>query len=467
MTQLNQDIGVFHFVGIGGIGMSGIAEILHHQGFKVQGSDMAFNPNVKRLQDMGIHVDIGHREENADNAAVVIISSAVKADNPEVALARRKHIPVIRRAEMLAEVMRLKQSIAIAGTHGKTTTTTMVATMLEAGELDPTVINGGIINQYGTNAKIGSGAWLVAEADESDGSFTRLPAAIAVVTNIDPEHMDHYETEDRLYRAFDRFVAQVPFYGFAVICIDDPKCQELIARTQDKRLVTYGFSPQADVRGMRVKQDAGSMCFEVRIDRRGQTPRHIDKLRLPTLGEHNVSNSLAAVAIAAELGMSDTQIREGLATFSGVKRRFTLTGEANGVRVIDDYGHHPREIKAVLKTARQAVGDHKVIAIMQPHRYSRLDHLFDEFSTCFNDADHVLIADVYAAGESEIEGRNKEALAQAISARGHRSARPLDDPDQLAQIVGPLVSSGDIVVCLGAGNITQWAHKLPEELAQA
>ncbi len=465
MTQLNQDIGVFHFVGIGGIGMSGIAEILHHQGFTVQGSDMAFNPNVKRLQDMGIRVEIGHREENADNAAVVIISSAVKADNPEVALARRKHIPVIRRAEMLAEVMRLKQSIAIGGTHGKTTTTTMVATMLEAGALDPTVINGGIINQYGTNAKIGSGAWLVAEADESDGSFTRLPATIAVVTNIDPEHMDHYETEDRLYRAFDRFVAQVPFYGFAVICIDDPKCQEMIARTQDKRLITYGFSPQADVRGVHLTQDDGGMCFEVRIERQGQEPRQIPKLRLPALGEHNVSNALAAVAIAVELDMSDDQIREGLATFSGVKRRFTLTGEANGVRVIDDYGHHPREIKAVLKTARQAVGDHKVIAIMQPHRYSRLDHLFDEFSTCFNDADHVMIADVYAAGEAEIEGRNKEALVEAIASRGHRSAQALADPDQLAGIVRPLVSSGDIVVCLGAGNITQWAHKLPGELA--
>lgn len=465
MTELSTDFGTFHFVGIGGIGMSGIAEILHHQGFKVQGSDMSDNPNVRRLRDMGIHVDVGHAEENADNAAVVVISSAVKPDNPEVVIARKKHIPIIRRAEMLAEVMRLKKSIAIGGTHGKTTTTTMVANMLEAGNLDPTVINGGIINSYGTNAKIGSGDWLVAEADESDGSFNRLPATVAVVTNIDPEHMDYYETEDRLYRAFDRFVGQVPFYGFAVVCIDDAKVQEMIARTLDKRLLTYGFSPQADVRGMRMTQDGQGIKFEVRIDRPGMAPRHIADLRLPVLGDHNVSNNLAAIAIAVQLGMSDEEIRAGVAGYTGVKRRFTQTGEPNGVRIIDDYGHHPREIKAVLKTARESVGENKVVAVMQPHRYSRLQHLFDDFATCFNDADHVIIADVYAAGETPIPGADTADLVAAVSERGHRSVVALDDPAKLAEIIKPLVKEGDMVVCLGAGSITQWAAKLPEELA--
>jgi UDP-N-acetylmuramate--alanine ligase len=469
MRALPLDIGVIHFVGIGGIGMSGIAEILHNLGYKVRGSDIADSYNTKRLRDKGIPVEIGHRAENLADAAVVVISSAVKADNPEVMAARAKLLPVVRRAEMLGELMRLKWSIAIGGTHGKTTTTSLVAALLEAAGLDPTVINGGIINNYGTNARLGAGDWMVVEADESDGTFLKLPATIAVVTNMDPEHLDHYGTVDAMNRAYEEFVKNIPFYGFAALCIDHPVVQAMIPRLADRRIITYGFSPQADVRAVDLELAPTGSTYSVVInDRYRETSRVIKGVHLPMVGRHNVQNSLAAIAVANEMGVEDEILRTGLGKFGGVKRRFTRTGEAGGVTVIDDYGHHPVEIAAVLKAARQATqGAEKsgrVIAVMQPHRYSRLSNLFEEFCTCFNDAHHVIIADVYPAGEAPIEGVSGAALVQGLRERGYRHVDHLTDPKDLAAMVAPLVQPGDLVVCLGAGNITQWAHALPGEL---
>lgn len=469
MRALPLDIGVIHFVGIGGIGMSGIAEILHNLGYKVRGSDLSDSYNTKRLKDKGIPIEIGHRAENLADAAVIVISSAVKPDNPEVMAARAKLLPVVRRAEMLGELMRLKWSIAIGGTHGKTTTTSLVAALLEAGGFDPTVINGGIINNYGTNARLGAGDWMVVEADESDGSFVKLPATIAIVTNMDPEHLDHYGSVEAMNHAYEEFVKNIPFYGFAALCIDHPVVQAMIPRLADRRIITYGFSPQADIRATDLEMAPSGSTFTVVIsDRFRETEREIKNMRLPMVGQHNVLNSLAAIAIANEMGVDDDTLRKGLAGFGGVKRRFTRTGEVAGVTVIDDYGHHPVEISAVLKAARQATASAtapgKVIAVMQPHRYSRLANLFEDFCTCFNDADHVIIADVYAAGEAPIEGVNGAALVQGLRERGHRHVEYLSDPKDLAAMVAPLVHAGDLVVCLGAGTITQWAHALPAEL---
>ena len=465
MNKVSIEFGIFHFIGIGGIGMSGIAEILHDQGYKVQGSDMNASPNVARLRELGIKVFIGHDAANVDDAAVVVVSSAIKSENPEVAAARQRFVPVVRRAEMLGEIMRLKRSIAIGGTHGKTTTTTLVAAMLDAGDLDPTVINGGIINKYGTNARLGQGEWLVAEADESDGTFTKLPATVSVVTNIDPEHMEHYGSEEVLHDAFETFVGNIPFYGFAVLCTDHPEVQSLFSKITDRRLITYGFNQQADVRAIDVRTLPDHSRFSVVISGRGKTPeRTITDLVLPMVGRHNVQNALVGVAIGLELGLSDEQISKGLSTFSGVKRRFTKTGEVNGVTIIDDYGHHPVEINAVLSAARNAAGSNKVVAVMQPHRYSRLHDLFDDFCTCFNDADHVFIADVYEAGEAPIEGASKEALVEGIHSRGHRSVSVLSAPKDLADSVAGLVTPGDFIIYLGAGTISQWAYALPEQL---
>ncbi|MBK8161121.1 MAG: UDP-N-acetylmuramate--L-alanine ligase [Rhodospirillaceae bacterium] len=469
MRALPLDIGVIHFVGIGGIGMSGIAEILHNLGYKVRGSDLADSYNTKRLKDKGIPVEIGHRAENLADAAVIVISSAVKPDNPEVLAARAKLLPVVRRAEMLGELMRLKWSVAIGGTHGKTTTTSLVAALLEAGGFDPTVINGGIINNYGTNARLGAGDWMVVEADESDGTFVKLPATIAIVTNMDPEHLDHYGSVEAMNRAYEEFVKNIPFYGFAALCIDHPVVQAMIPRLADRRIITYGFSPQADIRATELEMAPSGSTFTVVVsDRFRETEREIKGMRLPMVGQHNVQNSLAAIAVANEMGVDDDTLRKGLAGFGGVKRRFTRTGEVAGVTVIDDYGHHPVEISAVLKAARQATASAtapgKVIAVMQPHRYSRLQNLFEDFCTCFNDADHVIIADVYAAGETPIEGINGAALVQGLRERGHRHVEHLVDPKDLAAMVAPLVHAGDLVVCLGAGTITTWAHALPAEL---
>jgi UDP-N-acetylmuramate--alanine ligase len=465
MRAMPLSIGTIHFVGIGGIGMSGIAEILHNLGYSVQGSDIADNANVKRLRGHGIPVAVGHRPENLGAATVVVVSSAVRRENPELVAARNALIPVVRRAEMLAELMRLKWSIAIGGTHGKTTTTSMVAALLEGAGLDPTVINGGIINAYGTNARLGAGEWMVVESDESDGSFTKLPATIAVVTNIDPEHMDFYGTFDRVKDAFDSFVQNIPFYGFAALCLDHPEVQAMIPRVSDRRIVTYGFSPQADVRGANLELSTAGARFDVVLsDRMSPGYPGIKGMTLPMFGQHNVQNALAAVAVGAEMGLSADAMRTALARFQGVKRRFTITGTWNGVTVIDDYGHHPVEIAAVLRAARQAaVG--RVIAVVQPHRYTRLSSLFVEFCTCFNDADVVLVADVYAAGEAEIAGADRDSLVEGLTLRGHRQAMALPAPDALPTYVRELARPGDFVVCLGAGSITAWANALPGDLA--
>jgi UDP-N-acetylmuramate--alanine ligase len=458
------DIGLIHFVGIGGIGMSGIAEILHNLGYQVQGSDIAESANVKRLRELGIEVHVGHAADNVAGAKVVVISSAVKADNPEVRAARERFVPVVRRAEMLGELMRLKWSIAVGGTHGKTTTTSMMASFLEAANQDPTVINGGIINAYGTNARLGSGEWMVVEADESDGTFTKLPSTIAVVTNIDPEHLDFYGDVETLHAAFETFVENIPFYGFAVLCIDHPAVQALIGRIRDRRIVTYGLSPQADVRLADLSQAPDGATFTVEIDGRGERPSvRMEDLHLPMVGQHNVLNALAAIAVSQEMGMSEAQVRKALSSFAGVKRRFTKTGEVDGVSIIDDYGHHPVEIAAVLKAGRWASRG-RVIAVVQPHRYSRLAKLFEDFCTCFNDADQVIVADVYPAGEEPIEGADRDALVEGLRAHGHRQVLALEGPDQLARVVRENARSGDLVVCLGAGSITNWAQALPQQL---
>jgi UDP-N-acetylmuramate--alanine ligase len=470
MRPLPESIGPIHFVGIGGIGMSGIAEVLHNLGYRVQGSDLAESANTRRLAGLGIAVTIGHAAENLDNAEVIVVSSAVKPDNPEVVAARARRLPVVRRAEMLAELMRLKWSIAIAGTHGKTTTTSMIGALLETAGLDPTVINGGIINAYGTNTRLGAGDWMAVEADESDGTFTRLPATIAIVTNIDPEHLDFYGDFAALQQAFETFVGNIPFYGFAVLCIDHPVVQGMIARLSERRILTYGLSPQADIRATNIRLGPDGSHFDAVIaDRVTGQERVLAGLFMPMFGEHNVQNSLTVLAVAEEMGLGDEVVRAALRNFKGVRRRFTKTGEWKGVTIIDDYGHHPVEIAAVLKAARAIVlldeRGGRVIAIVQPHRYTRLANLFDGFCTCFNDADLVLVADVYAAGEAPIAGVSRDALVEGLSAHGHRNARALSGPEHLAPLLRELARSGDMVVFLGAGSITNWANSLPDDLA--
>ena len=465
MRALPLNIGTVHFIGIGGIGMSGIAEVLHTLGYTVQGSDMSANANVERLRGMGISVFVGHDSENLGDAQVVVVSTAVKADNAEVVTARQKLIPVVRRAEMLGELMRLKWSIAVGGTHGKTTTTSIVAAMLDTAGLDPTVINGGIINAWGTNARLGKGDWMIAEADESDGTFLKLPATIAVVTNIDPEHLDHYGTFDNLRASFDAFVQNIPFYGFAALCLDHTEVQAMIPRVSDRRLITYGMSPQADVRAINLELGTDGTRFDIALtDRKSGNERSIHGLYLPMVGQHNVQNALAAVAIAYEMGLEDDVIRRALANFEGVKRRFTKTGEVDGITIIDDYGHHPVEITAVLNAARQATRG-QVIAVVQPHRYSRLKDLFEDFCTCFNNADAVFVTDIYAAGEAPIEGVSRESFVDGLRHHGHRKVEPLSSPDDLASLINNIAKPGDLVVCLGAGNISQWANALPEQLS--
>ena len=462
--KMPRNIGPVHFIGIGGIGMSGIAEILHNQGYEVQGSDASLNPTVQRLRDMGIKVEIGQSGDNLGRAEVVVVSSAIRKDNPELMAARAKALPIVRRAEMLAEIMRFKTAIAIGGTHGKTTTTTLVATLLDAGNLDPTVINGGIINAYGTNARLGGGEWMVVEADESDGTFVKLPADVAVVTNIDPEHLDHYGDFEGVKKAFRQFVENVPFYGFAVMCLDHPEVQALVGDIRDRRVITYGRNPQADVRLIDLENRDGVQHFSVEIrDRIRQTQLRIDGLELPMPGIHNALNATAAIAVADQLHVPAEAIRRGLKGFTGVKRRFTKTGEVGGVSIIDDYGHHPVEIAAALKAARQSAR-RDVVAVVQPHRFSRVRDLFDDFAACFNDADTVLVAPIYAAGEQPIAGVTHEELVHRIMARGHRDARVLEGQEALAKALAARVADGDYVVCLGAGNITQWAAALPGEL---
>jgi len=462
--KLPREIGPIHFIGIGGIGMSGIAEVLRNLGYTVQGSDAADGGNVARLREKGVKAFVGHKAENVEGAEVVVVSTAIKPDNPELVAARVQRIPVVRRAEMLAELMRLKSCVAIAGTHGKTTTTTMVATLLDAGGLDPTVINGGIINAYGSNARLGAGDWMVVEADESDGTFLKLPADVVIVTNIDPEHLDHFRTFEAIQEAFRNFVENVPFYGFAVMCTDHPVVQSLVGKIEDRRIITYGENLEADARLVGLTPMGGGSKFSVLVrDRKTDATHEIADIMVPMPGQHNALNATAAIAVAHALGAPNDAIRQAMATFGGVKRRFTRTGEAGGITVIDDYGHHPVEIAAVLKAARGSTNG-KVVAVVQPHRYTRLQSLFAEFCACFDDADAVVVAEVYAAGEAPIEGVDRDHFVQGLRAHGHREVVPLQEPADLAGIVQGLAQSGDLVVCLGAGSITQWAYALPGEL---
>lgn len=463
MRAIPTNIGVFHFIGIGGIGMSGIAETLNDLGYAVQGSDISDSANVKRLRDKGIEVYIGHSGENLKDASVVVTSSAIKKDNPELLAAQERGLPTIRRAEMLAELMHLKMSISIGGTHGKTTTTSLVGAMLEEGGFDPTVINGGVVNNYGTNVRLGHGAWIVVEADESDGTFTRLPSVVSVITNIDPEHLDHYENYDNVCKAFTQFVRNIPFYGYAVVCSDHPGVQKIMPDLVGRKVITYGKNPQSHVQVDNIRPSSKGQMFDVKFRESGKEMKDIF---LPMFGEHNALNACAAIAIADQMEMPVPLIKAALEKFNGVKRRFTKTGEVNGITIIDDYGHHPVEIKAVLAAARQAVSDHngRVIAVMQPHRYTRLNDLFDDFATCFQDADTVYIADVYEAGEDPIEGVHKKALAEAVTSHGHKDAHVLNAPDDLAAIMADKAQDGDFIIFLGAGSITKWAYALPDAL---
>jgi UDP-N-acetylmuramate--alanine ligase len=463
-TRVPFNIGTIHFIGIGGIGMSGIAEIMHNLGYRVRGSDAVDSANVKRLRAQGIPVVVGHSPDNLGDAVVVVYSSAVKAGNPEFDAARAKKLPLVRRAEMLAEIMHLKNCVAIAGTNGKTTTTTLVAALLDAGGLDPTVVNGGIINAYGTNARLGAGEWVVVEADESDGTFLRLPATVAVVTNVDPDHLDYYGTFERMRDAFQRFVEHVPFYGFAVMCLDHPEVQAMVGRIEDRRLITYGFSPQADIRAVNVDFSEGASHFDVvLINRRKGTTEKIEGVSLPMPGEHNVQNSLAAIAVARELGIPLDTIKQGLGRFGGVKRRFTRVGEWNGAAIIDDYAHNPFKIAAALKAARQAYAG-PIVAIVQPHRFTRLRDTFEQFCASLNDADVAIIAPVYAAGEQPIEGFDRDSFAEGLRAHGHRNVLMIDGPEDLPAVVATWAKPGGAVVCLGAGSITQWAANLEAAL---
>jgi len=463
MRGVGTDIGTIHFIGIGGIGMSGIAEVMHNMGYSVQGSDMAEGYVIQHLRDLGINVMIGHKAENLGDAAVVVTSTAIKRGNPEVELALEKRVPVIRRAEMLAELMRLKSTVAVAGTHGKTTTTSMVAALLDAGGVDPTVINGGIINSYGSNARLGNSEWMVVEADESDGSFLRLDGTYAIVTNIDPEHLDHYGDFDAVKDAFVEFVENVPFYGAALLCLDHPEVQAILPRVQDRRIVTYGFSAQADIRGENVRPVPGGNMFDVQIRERDGSVRRIEDVALPMPGRHNVLNAMAAIGVALQMGIPDATICAGFDGFGGVKRRFTKVGEVavdgGAATIIDDYGHHPVEIRAVLAAAREGVKG-RVIAVVQPHRFTRLHDLMDEFQQAFNDADMVYVAPVYTAGETPIEGVDAEALVAGLKRRGHRAAQAIAGPEALAAALAADLQADDMIVCLGAGDITKWAAGL-------
>jgi UDP-N-acetylmuramate--alanine ligase len=470
MKALGTDIGTIHFVGIGGIGMSGIAEVMHQLGYQVQGSDVAESYVVDKLRKQGIPVAIGHSADNLGDAAVVVCSSAIRDGNPEMEAAAERRLPRVKRAEMLAELMRMQKTVAVAGTHGKTTTTSMIAALLDTGGIDPTVINGGIINRYGSNARLGKSDWWVIEADESDGSFLRLDGTIAVVTNIDPEHLEHYGGFEPVKDAFVEFVENVPFYGLAVLCVDHPEVQNIIGRIRDRRIVTYGFSALADVRADNVTPVPGGSRFDALILDRNGARRAIEGITVPIPGRHNVQNALAAIAVALELGMSDEAIAGGFERFEGVKRRFTRVGEVDGAVIVDDYAHHPTEIRAVLAAAREgatalsAAGDGagggRVIAVMQPHRYTRLEALMADFENAFNDADVVFVTPVYAAGEEPIDGVDSAALAEGLRAHGHRMARTVDDLDDLCRNLRDLAAEGDMVICMGAGDITKWAAGL-------
>ena len=476
-----QTVKHLHFVGIGGIGMSGIAEVLHNIGYQVKGSDIAENVNISRLQTLGIQITIGHQAENIKDAQVVVVSSAVSPENPEVLAAKTLGIPVIQRAEMLAELMRLKLSVAISGTHGKTTTTSLVAALLDTADMDPTVVNGGIINAYNTNARLGTGEWIVVEADESDGSFVKLPSTLAIITNIDPEHMDFYGNFENLKNSFLKFIENTPFYGLGILCLDHPEVQSLIPLISNRRILTYGFDEKANVRATNLRMSAEYSTFDVdiqplhhhsflvqkEIKNGGITalPRRLKDIKLPMLGKHNIQNALSVIAVAQELGIDDETVRTAFKNFKGVKRRFTKVGVSGGVTIIDDYAHHPVEIQTVIEAAKQST-DGKIIAVVQPHRYSRLNDLFQEFSLCFKECDSVVVAPIYSAGEEPIPNISSKNLAEAIRNQGINQVFEIEDAKELPYIIRRIAQENDTVLCLGAGSITYWAAALPAQLDQ-
>ena len=427
LTRLPFELGVIHFIGIAGIGMSGIAEVMSNLGYSVQGSDIVSSKITVRLQNIGINIFLGHNARNLDNVEVAVVSSAIRGDNVELLEARQRGIPIVKRAEMLAELMRLKLNVAIAGTHGKTTTTSLVSAVFDKAGLDPTVINGGIIRAYNSNVRIGTGEWMVVEADESDGTFSKLPATVAIVTNIDREHLDHYDSFEDLKHSFDNFISNIPFYGVAICCIDNSEVHALVGRIKDRKIITYGFNKQADYSITEVDYQADRTVFKLQLLDKG-----VEEISfaLPMMGSHNVLNSVAAISLGDFLGLEIGKIQEALKNFSGVQRRFTHVDTINGVKIIDDYGHHPAEISAVLKSVRDTTTG-RIIAVHQPHRFSRLKLLFDEFCTCFNDADLVLISDVYSAGEKELEGINKQALVDGLINHGHKRVFSLEHESQL------------------------------------
>jgi len=467
--QMPRDIGPFHIIGIGGIGMSAIAEILVAKGYTVQGSDQKESANVKRLRAKGIRVFVGHGAENLIGARYVVISTAVKATNPELAAARQKNLPIIRRAEMLAELMRLYSTVSVTGTHGKTTTTSLLSHIFAEAGLEPTVITGGIINSWGSNARLGQGKWMIVEADESDGTFTRLPTEIGIVTNIDPEHLDYFGSVEAMHREYEAFLKNIPFFGLAVVCIDHPVVRDMIGRlglrNDGRRLLTYGTSRDADFVLENVRVDGAMTRFDATLSAsvKGGS-RQLENWSVPIPGHHNALNALAAIAVSTEAGIDDARIRAAMAQFSGVKRRFQLTGEWNGISIYDDYGHHPAEISAVLSAARKGARG-RVLAIVEPHRYTRVRDLFQDFSRCFSDADSVIVAPLYTAGEPPIDGIDSHALARGIRDTGHRSVQSVAAPGDLVPLVKSSCQPGDTVVFLGAGNSTEWAHALPDWLA--
>ena len=460
LTRLPFELGVIHFIGIAGIGMSGIAEVMSNLGYSVQGSDIVSSKITVRLQNIGINIFLGHNARNLENVEVAVVSSAIRGDNVELLEARQRGIPIVKRAEMLAELMRLKLNVAIAGTHGKTTTTSLVSAVFDKAGLDPTVINGGIIRAYNSNVRIGTGEWMVVEADESDGTFSKLPATVAIVTNIDREHLDHYDSFEDLKHSFDNFISNIPFYGVAICCIDNSEVHALVGRIKDRKIITYGFNKQADYSITEVDYQADRTVFKLQLLDKGVEEISFS---LPMMGSHNVLNSVAAISLGDFLGLEIGKIQEALKNFSGVQRRFTHVDTINGVKIIDDYGHHPAEISAVLKSVRDTTTG-RIIAVHQPHRFSRLKLLFDEFCTCFNDADLVLISDVYSAGEKELEGINKQALVDGLINHGHKRVFSLEHESQLKNFFVEHTAPGDVFVCLGAGSITDWANGLPSQI---
>jgi len=443
-----------HFVGIGGIGMSGIAEVLLNLGYKVSGSDLRASDITERLAGFGAEIGIGHKAENLTNVDVVVISSAVHDDNPEVIEARRLHVPVIPRAEMLAELMRMKYGIAIAGTHGKTTTTSMAASILGHAGIDPTIVIGGKLNAIGSNARLGQGQFLVAEADESDGSFLVLSPTIAVVTNIDADHLDHYSGIEEIKDTFVEFINKVPFYGLAILCLDDPNIRDILPRVK-KRYMTYGLASQADIRATHIRHEGFKTSFVAHY--KGY---RLGEISFPMPGPHNVLNAMACIAVALELDIPFQAIQEGFAGFGGVGRRFTVKGEPRGIMVVDDYGHHPAEIRATLAAARQGWPERRIVTVFQPHRYSRTHQLFNEFVTAFYDADLLVLTDVYAAGEQPIKGATAERLAAEVRRHGQKEVSYIGNRELIPEHLADVVKEGDIVITLGAGNIWQQGEDL-------